>query len=62
MSSVDYQEARSGRHILSITNQDGFYKLTHKVVGSNLRSHFHFDSESKAMDYAQEFVFGVSHE
>ena len=56
MSSVGFQQARNGRNILSITNQDGFYKLTHQIVGSTEISRFHFDTEADAQDYAQSMI------
>lgn len=56
MSSVKFQQARNGRNILSITNQDGFYKLTHQIVGSPEISKFYFDTEKQAQDYAQSMI------
>ncbi|NYR09565.1 hypothetical protein [Psychrobacter sp. BI730] len=56
MSSVQFQQARSGRNVLSITNQDGFYKLTHQIVGSTETSKFHFDTEKQAQEYAQSMI------
>ena len=56
MSSVQFQQARNGRNILSITKQDGFYKLTHQVVGSTETSKFHFETEAAAQDYAQSMI------
>ena len=56
MSSVQFQQARSGRNIVSITNQDGFYRLTHQIVGSTETSKFHFDTEKQAQDYAQSMI------
>lgn len=56
LSSVGFQQARSGRNIFSITNQDGFYKVTHQVVGSTEISKFHFETEADAQDYAQTMI------
>jgi len=56
MSSVEFQQARIGRNILSITNQDGFYKLTHQIVGSTEISRFHFETEANAQDFAQAMI------
>lgn len=56
MSSVEFQQARSGRNTLSITNQDGFYKLTHQIIGSTETSKFHFETEADAQDYAQSMI------
>jgi len=56
LSSVKFQQSRNGRNILSITNQDGFYKLTHRIVGSPEISKFHFDTEKQAQDYAQSMI------
>lgn len=56
MSSVQFQQARNGRDILSITNQDGFYKLTHQIIGSAETSKFHFETEAAAQDYAQSMI------
>ncbi|AGH57470.1 hypothetical protein PSYG_00009 [Psychrobacter phage pOW20-A] len=56
MSSVGFQQARNGRNIMSITNQDGFYKLTHQIVGSVDTSKFHFETEADAQDYAQSMI------